>query len=152
MKHFKRIALLLLTLILLVTLIPSPEALAAKKSKKPYLSTRFKCIEKKTDQLYDNAWTQYDMNMASAEEVSIWKKEIKKVYKKELNRISKKKVKQLKKEQKKWEKGMTAYAEKEASDCEGGSMYPLIYNLAQSSYIKKRIKKIIKKYGDIGNF
>ena len=152
MKHLKRISLIALSILLLVTFLPIPEVYAAKQTKQTYLSTRYKRIKKKCNRLYDNAFTQYDMNVASADEFTIWKKEVKKVYKKELQRLSKRKAAKLKKEQAKWEKGITKYAKKKARSCEGGSMYPLVYNNAKSSYIRKRIKKIIKTYGDVGNF
>jgi len=152
MKQLKRISLITLSFLLLVTFLPSQELLAAKKTKQTYLSTRYKRIEKKCNRLYDNAFSQYDMNMAASEEYSIWKKEFNKVYKKELKRINKKKAAKLKKQKIKWEKGITKYAEEAAYECEGGSMYPLVYCAAKTEYLQKKIKKMIKTYGDVGNF
>ena len=152
MKQLKRISLITLSFLLLVTFLPSQELLAAKQTKQTYLSTRFKKTKKKCKRLYDNAFSQYDMNMASLDEFTIWKKELNNVYKKELQRLGKKKAAKLKKEQATWKKGIKKYAIKQSRDYEGGSMYPLIYNSAKSSYVKKRIKQIIKKYGDVGNF
>lgn len=140
--------MLILSIVLGSGFIPSKVTVKAKGN---YM-TRYKRIEKKCKRLCKYDGTQYDMNMDSSKEFKIWDKELKKVYKKQLQKLNKKKTEKLKKLENKWKKKRIKYAEKGAKECIGGSMYPLVYNSCKISYTKKRIKWLVKKYGDVGDF
>lgn len=129
-----------------------PLGLLLKVHKYDSYMTRYKRIVKECKKKYKYDGNQLEMNKEAASEYKIWNKELKKIYKKEVKIISKSKSKKLKSSQKRWLKKRDSKAESDAYMCRGGSMYPLVYYNSKISYTKKRIKWMIKKYADVGNF
>ena len=142
----------LFTLVLIIMLSAIGINRKNVEAKDTYMTTRYKRIEKLCEEKYRSGMTQYEMNVDSNKEFKVWNKELTKVYKKEIKKLTKKKAKVLKKAQKKWKKMRIKYAKKSAAPSIEGSIYPLEYNMALTHYTKKRIKKLIKKYGDVGDF
>lgn len=108
---------------------------------------RYKKLEKKCKKLFKYNGSQQEMNQESAEEYKLWDKELNYVYKKIYSKLTPEQQKKLKKSELVWIKTRDKKAKKSASEFEGGTMYPLVYNGTLTTLTKKRIKWLIKNYG-----
>ena len=108
---------------------------------------RYKKLEKKCKKLFKYDGPQQEMNRESAEEYKLWDKELNYVYKKIYSKLTSEQQKKLKKSELAWIKTRDKKAKKSASEFDGGTMYPLVYNVTLTTLTKKRIKWLIKNYG-----
>ncbi|RKI42610.1 DUF1311 domain-containing protein [bacterium D16-51] len=108
---------------------------------------RYKNLEKQCKKLFKYDGSQQEMNQESAKEYKLWDKELNYVYKEIYSKLTPNQQKKLKKSELEWIKARDKKAKKSASEFEGGTMYPLIYNETLINLTKKRIKWLIKNYG-----
>ena len=114
---------------------------------------RYNRIEKSFEKKYNNAFTQRDLNMTSMYELHKWNKELNRVIKK-LKNSNNDKSQKLEKIKRKIKKEANKRVNNSISKNpnERGSMDILVSNMTGTHYIQKKIKWLIKKYGDVGDF
>ncbi|MCI5500524.1 MAG: DUF1311 domain-containing protein [Lachnospiraceae bacterium] len=114
-------------------------------SKSSYLKS-YKKLEKKCKKKFTYSGSQAEMNKESYEEYKLWDKELNKDYKMIKKNLSPKKAKKLVASERKWIKKRDKKAKKDAAEWEGGSGYPMVYNISLIEQTKSRIKWLIKNY------
>lgn len=120
-------------------------------AKDNYLGTRYKKMIKKINILMDTSkLPTSELNTNSAKAVSMINKEVKKVYKKELAKLKGNKAKFLKKSQKVWKRKRSKYYSKKFREWGPGTGAIHYADDSFIKYTKKRIKWLVKKYGEPG--
>lgn len=138
----KVLVIISITIISLLTISVAP----AKAYASSVYMERFNKLKKKCKKKFKYNGTQQEMNHEALEEFKLWDNELNYIYNDIYGNLDQKDQKKLKKSELAWIKKRDKKAIEKSSDCEGGSIYPLVYNDILIRLTKRRIKWLIKNY------
>lgn len=119
---------------------------SAESTAKQEYTRRYKKLNKKCKKKFPNDLPQVQMNLNASEEYELWDKELNYIYNDIFQKLDDSQKKELTASELKWIKKKEKKAEIDASENEGGSIYPLVYYGSLTRSTKKRIRWLIKNY------